>query len=109
MLIFHLLNTVHAVTVEVTVNVDDNGHGDRRFGCCHANCEQGEEESFKLPWEENAVECCKVDVNSIENQLSGNEHGNEVPASEEPEDTDEKQHGAQHKEIFYWYHHLLLS
>ena len=58
--------------------------------------------------EQQTVEGCKVDLHSIQYQLYGDEHRNQVTTADEAIHTDKEQKCAQHKIEFYWYHNLLL-
>jgi len=90
-LVFHLLNAVHAVTVEVAINIDDDGNGDSRFSGSNTNGKERKEEAIELSGVENAVECSKVDVNGIQDQLGGDKHGYQVSTSNKPEHSDKEQ------------------
>ena len=105
-LVFLLLNAVHPVIVEVAINIDDDGNGDGRLGGSNTNGKESEEETVELSGIEHAVESCEVDVNGIEDQLSGNEHGNQIATRDESEHANEEQKCTKHKETLYWYHDL---
>lgn len=73
--------------MEVAVNINNNSYCNSCFCSTNANAEQSEEETFHLSGEQQAVECRKVDINRVENQLNRNQHCNQVAAGNKPEHT----------------------
>ena len=55
--------------MEIAVNVNNNRDSYGTLGSAHTDREEGHEESLKLTREEQAVECHKVLVDSVEHEL----------------------------------------
>src|SRR5688572_22920002 len=65
-----------------TVEVDDNSDSDGRFGCRDGDDEQGKEQTIHFVWPEIFVECYKIQVHAVQDQLNAHEHGDQVPSRE---------------------------
>ena len=84
--------------MEIAVNINNNSHCNRRLRCTYTNTEQSKEKTFHLPRKEQAVEGSKINIDRIEYQLNGNQHGYQVTPCDETEHADEKQQCRKHKE-----------
>ena len=60
--------------MEIAVNVDNNRDSYGTLGCADADGEESHEESLELTGEEQTVESRKVQVDSVEHELYGDEH-----------------------------------
>ena len=90
----------------MTVNIDDDCECNSRLGRAYTDGEEREEHPLIPIRKEQAVECCEIDIHTVEDQLYGDKHCNKVATGHEPEDSDEEQQSAKDKEISYWYHLL---
>ena len=108
LLVLEVSNTVYAVATEFAVNIDNDGNGDGRLGGSNANDKERHEHALHAVGIEQAVDGCEVDVDSIQDELHRDEHGDEVAAGDKAEDANEEQQCAKHEITFYWYHSLIL-
>ena len=69
---FHVFDTVHLITMVITVNINNDGKCHCRFCRTDSNREQSEEKAFKLSWEKETIEYCKIQINSVQYKFYGN-------------------------------------
>jgi hypothetical protein len=79
----------------IQVNNYRNGHGG--FGRSNGNNKQGKENTIQFIGVQVFIECHKIYVHTIQNQLYGHEHSDKVTPGEQSIHADEKQ-GRAHKQ-----------
>ena len=103
----HLAQVLYLDVADVAVDVDDDGDGDGRLRGTHPDGEQREEEALERPGKEEAVEDHEVDVHRVEDQLDGDQHGQQVAARHEAVDSHEHHDRGDDEIILHVYHKAL--
>jgi hypothetical protein len=83
--------------LEVPVDVDDNGDGYGSLGCGNRDHDQTEKMAIKLIRIEKPVEYHKVDIDRIEDQFYGHQHGDQISSCQETVDADKEHQGTDNK------------
>jgi hypothetical protein len=83
------------------VQIDYNSYGHRCFGSCNGYDKYGEEYPVQFTRIQVFIECHKIDINAIQNDFNSHQHGDHITTGEESVHADEKQSGADKKDLRY--------
>jgi hypothetical protein len=89
---FFRLFHINRLMAAVQVNDDGDGHGSLSGG--NGDDENGKEKSIHSSGPEIFIKSDKVQVHAVQDQFNTHEHGDQVPAGEEPVHANEKEGGA---------------
>jgi hypothetical protein len=67
----------------VPVQINDNGYCNGRFGSGNGNNEQGKENAIQLIGVQVFIKSDEVDVHTVQHQLNGHQHGDQVAPREQ--------------------------
>jgi hypothetical protein len=75
------------------VQINNDGNGNSRFGCCYRDNKNGKKDSFQLLRVEIFIECHKVYVDTIQYKLNRHQHRDDVSPRKESIHANKKQGG----------------
>lgn len=94
------LNDIFGINgFELPVNMNDDGNGNSGFGSGNGNDKECKEHSIQLMIPQVFVKSNEVDVNAVQHQFNGHQHGDHIPAREETVNAYEKQCGTEDEDF----------